>query len=151
VASELLARGFYQSQLVGLDASRGMLDVAKSKSLYMEYVHTFLGRPQNFPPFLKDRFGIVIATGILEEGHLGPIVFMEMLMATKIGGYVIFTTREAYLEKLGYMASIKNLEKSNAWIKVSESSFRRYYNIEEGSAIGGFWPVDAVILAYQKL
>lgn len=95
VGQYLLERGF--KNVVGVDASAGMLERAREKNSYIELHELFLGRPDTFPENLHNRFDVITASGILAEGHLDNKVFDEMLMALKTGGYAVFATRTMYL------------------------------------------------------
>jgi len=68
VGHYLVERGF--KNVVGVDASAGMLEKAKVKNSYTELVELFLGRPESFPAELHNRFDVITASGILAEGHL---------------------------------------------------------------------------------
>jgi predicted TPR repeat methyltransferase len=90
------------TKIVGVDASSGMLSESDKKGVYHELKELFLGTPDTFPDELRNRFSAITAAGILAEGHLGPDVFDEMVLALKHGGYAIFTTRTMYLTKYRY-------------------------------------------------
>ena len=93
------------NNIVGLDASDGMLEKAKGKSLYSELKNTMLCRTeefkQNFPGY-ENKFDFVTASGLLAEGHATNDIYDEMLFSLKVGGYAIFTSRVEYLESLNY-------------------------------------------------
>lgn len=95
VGQYLKERGF--EHIVGVDASRGMLDKAAEKNSYTELKELFLGLPETFPRELQNRFHVVTGSGILADNHLDNKVFEEMLMALKVGGYAVFATRTQYL------------------------------------------------------
>lgn len=100
VGQYLKERGF--KNVVGVDASKGMLDKAKEKESYSELEELFLGRPETFPAKYHNRFDAITAAGILAEGHLDNNVFDEMLLALKVGGSAIFATRTMYLTQYSY-------------------------------------------------
>lgn len=127
VGQSLKRRGV--GSLVGIDASKGMIDQAAAKSCFNELIQMFLGKPNEFPVSLRNRFEIVTAAAILAEGHLMSEVFDEMIHTLKQGGYAIFTTREMYLDKYGYRKAIESLEERGYWQKVDESTFKKYHNI----------------------
>lgn len=104
----LKERGF--TNVVGVDASAGMLEKARTKEVYTELIELFLGQPETFPQELHDRFEAITASGILAEGHLDNRVFDEMLLALKTGGYAIFATRTMYLTKYNYIEKMRQLE-----------------------------------------
>jgi len=124
VGKYLVERGF--KEIVGLDASAGMIEKARSKGSYTELEELFLGNPETFPSNLHNRFDIITASGILAEGHLDNKVFDEMLMALKVGGYAIFATRTMYLTQYNYIEKITELEKEAKWKLVHEVTFDRY-------------------------
>ena len=147
VGQYLKERGF--NQIVGVDASAGMLEKAKVKGSYTELHELFLGLPDTFPENLHNRFDVITASGILAEGHLDNKVFDEMLMALKTGGYAVFATRTMYLTQYNYVEKIKELVDTGKWSLVNEITFDRYDQLEE--AVGRFQKVEAKAFAYQKL
>ena len=147
VGQYLKERGF--KTIVGVDASKGMLDKAQVKGSYTELEELFLGKPDTFPAKFHNRFEVVTASGILAEGHLDNNVFDEMLLALKQGGYAVFATRTMYLTQYNYNEKIKQLEDTGKWQKVDEWTFDRYDQLEQ--AIGRFSKVEAKAFAYKKL
>ena len=150
VGEELHKRGF--RDIVGCDASQGMVDKAKEKKSYSELSKLFLGKPETFPDEYKERFDFITGTAILAEGHLtGGAVFDEMMMALKTGGYSIFTTRDEYMTKYGYTDAIEKLVDEGKWKKVHDSIFVKYHNVEEGKSVGRYSAKPTRMYAYQKL
>jgi predicted TPR repeat methyltransferase len=147
VGQYLKERGF--KTIVGVDASKGMLDKARVKGSYSDLEELFLGLPDTFPQKFHNKFDIITASGILAEGHLDNKVFDEMLLALKTGGYTIFATRTMYLTKYNYIDKITELEQTGKWKKIEEWTFDRYDKLEE--AVGRFSKVEAKAFAYQKL
>ena len=129
VGQYLKERGF--KHVVGVDASKGMLEKAKLKESYTELKELFLGRPDTFPEEYRNRFDAITAAGILAEGHLDNNVFDEMILALKTGGYAIFATRTMYLEQYSYAAGIKKLEDEGKWKQIKEVKFWRYDQAQE--------------------
>jgi predicted TPR repeat methyltransferase len=149
VGAALKVRGV--AEIIGIDASAGMIEIAKQKNCYDQIIHMYLGKPSAYPAKLRSRFDIITAAAILAEGHLGVEVFDEMIHSLKRGGYAIFTTREMYLDKYNYRHAIEELERRGFWKKVKESKFQKYQNIEKGTKIGRYETVDVMIYAYKKL
>jgi predicted TPR repeat methyltransferase len=147
VGQYLKERGF--KQVVGVDASKGMLEKAQEKQSYSELEELFLGRPDTFPEKYRNRFDAITAAGILAEGHLDNNVFDEMLLALKEGGYAVFATRTMYLEQYSYGQRIKELEEQGKWKLIKGITFDRYDQIEE--AVGRFSKVEIKGYVYQKL
>jgi len=118
VGDSLKKRGVHE--LIGIDASKGMIEHAEAKGVYDQVIHMYLGKPATYPPKLRDRFDFITAAAILAEGHLGVELFDEMIHSLKRGGFAIFTTREMYLDKYGYRQAIDELVRRGFWKKVKE-------------------------------
>jgi predicted TPR repeat methyltransferase len=144
VGQYLKERGF--KHVVGVDASKGMLEKAKEKESYSELKELFLGLPDTFPQEYRNRFDAITAAGILAEGHLDNKVFDEMILALKTGGYAIFATRTMYLEQYSYAQGIKKLEDDAKWKLVKEIKFWRYDQAQE--TVGRFSKVEITGYVY---
>jgi SAM-dependent methyltransferase len=149
VGKYLYEDGF--KQIVGLDASKGMLDEADATKpgVHKELIELFLGSPSTYPDTLKDRFDFVTASGILADNHLDNSVFEEMLLTLKKGGVACFATRTEYLTKYGYGPYMKKLVDEGKWKVIDEITFARYDQLEE--SVGRFSKTEAKAFAYQKL
>lgn len=85
-----------------LDASEGMLEIARSKHVYRELHHAFLGQPL---PFDDNRYAAAISTGTFTAGHVGVEGLPELFRVVRPGGLIILTVKvtvweggfEAYL------------------------------------------------------
>jgi predicted TPR repeat methyltransferase len=124
VGQYLVERGF--KTIVGIDASAGMIEKARTKNTYTDFHELFLGRPDTFPEHFHGKFDVITASGILAEGHLDNRVFDEMLLALKTGGYAIFATRTMYLTQYDYISKITELTNASKWKLVEELTFDRY-------------------------
>lgn len=129
VGQYLKERGF--KKIVGVDASKGMLDRAAEKNSYTELKELFLGLPDTFPREYHNRFEAITASGILADNHLDTKVFEEMLLSLKVGGYAIFATRTMYLTQYGYGPRMNEIETEGRWKLVKEITFDRYDQITE--------------------
>ena len=152
VGEEMQKVGF--ENIVGCDASKGMLDIAAKKNegkAYKEVIELFLGRPESFPENLKNRFDIITASGILAQGHLDTTVFEEMIMSSKgTGSIVIFTTRQMYLTDYGYQAKIDELAAAGRWKFVDCLDFQRYDKLGD-EEVGRYKKVDVKCFAFMVL
>ena len=98
--------------LVGIDASRDMLEYAREKGAYKDLRQMELGGRLDFP---DDAFAAVVATGVFAAGHAPPESFEELIRVTKPGGYVIFSVRtDVYLEG-GFKEKQEALEREQRW------------------------------------
>jgi predicted TPR repeat methyltransferase len=85
-----------------LDASQGMLEVARSKKVYRELHHAFLGQTL---PFESDRYAAAVSTGVFTTGHVGADGLPELVRVVRPSGLIILTVKvtvwedgfEAYL------------------------------------------------------
>jgi len=116
--------------IVGLDASKGMLDECQSKrpEVHSSLIELFLGSPNTYPEELKNRFDFVTASGILADNHLDCSVFEEMLLSCKTGGIAVFATRTEYLTKYGYGDYMAKLTDEGRWKLLTNETFGRYDN-----------------------
>ena len=90
------------------------------------------------------------ASGLLAEGHATNDVFDEMLLALKVGGYAIFTSRVEYLTSLNYQTGMDERERQGKWKLVDEEEYEKYSNAKD-TPIGRFKPVMSKVFTYQKL
>ena len=94
---------------------------------------------------------MVTATGILAQGHLDTKVFDEMLMACKgSGSYILFTTRDMYLQDYGYQKRIDELVEEKKWEFVEMLVFNRYDKLGD-EVVGRYKKVEVKCFAYRVL
>ncbi len=147
VGDYLHKHGF--KHIKGLDISEGLLAKAKEKNIYEDLQVQWLGTPDKFPKEHHGQYDAVTAAGILAEGHLGNDVFDEILLALKVGGIAVFTTRVEYLTKYSYGVKITELDDTKRWKLVKSVDFPRYDKLEEG--VGRFQKTTVRGFCYQKL
>lgn len=91
------------NNIVGIDLSKSMLDVAMKKGVYRDLRQMVLGERLDFP---DKYFTAVVAMGVFTENHAPPESFDELIRVTKPGGHIVFTVRsdkglnKIYQEKL---------------------------------------------------
>jgi predicted TPR repeat methyltransferase len=73
-----------------LDASEGMLDVARKKNVYRELHQGFLGQPL---PFVDGRYAGVVSTGVFTAGHVGVEGLPELFRVTRAGGVIVLSVK----------------------------------------------------------
>ena len=139
------------TNIEGVDISQGMLDQAALKAdgkAYSKLSRLALGDPENFPEEFIGKYDIIVASGILAQGHLDSRVFQEMLLSAKgTGSIVIFTTREAYLTDLGYQTAMDQLETEGKWKFIRALDFKRYDQLGE-EQVGRYKQVEIKCFAY---
>lgn len=88
------------SNIDALDASQKMLDVAKEKNLYNEYIHAFLG-PERLP-FEDNHYDAIICVGTFTMGHAAGDGMPGLISITKQGGLICFSIRNGVLHDKSY-------------------------------------------------
>jgi predicted TPR repeat methyltransferase len=118
ITGEVLAPLGYRD-LVGIDISPNMLELARKKGVYKDLRQMELGGQLDLP---SDAFAAVVATGVFAAGHAPPESFEELIRATKSGGYVIFSVRTDVYVDAGFKDKQEALEREEKWrlIEVTE-------------------------------
>ena len=92
------------SNIVGLDYSQDMLNVAKKKKIYKRLIKQSLNKKTNLR---SNQFNAVLCTGVLTSGHVGPVAIKELIRLTKKKGYLILSISESIYEKFGFRKEIE--------------------------------------------
>ncbi len=118
ITGEILALLGY-GDIVGIDVSPKMLELARSKGAYKDLREMELGGRLDFP---SDAFAAVVATGVFAAGHAPPESFDDLIRITRPGGYMIVSVRtDVYLEG-GFKEKQEALEKEEKWQLVDASA-----------------------------
>ena len=126
LVGEILNKNSFQN-LIGVDFSQEMLNIAKQKNVYQSLELVDLTKKLDFEDNL---FDAIICAGTFTCGHVGPDALREMVRITKQGGYICFTVRKQEWEASPYMQIINDLEDSQAWQKLEHIT--KEYNLKEG-------------------
>ena len=105
--------------LVGIDVSAKMLELAREKGVYRDLRQMELGGRLDFP---SDAFAAIVSTGVFAAGHAPPESFDDLIRVTKPGGHVIFSVRtDVYLDG-GFKEKQEALEREGRWqlVEVTE-------------------------------
>ena len=105
-------------ELVGIDVSQNMLELARRKGVYGDLRQMELGGPLDFP---IDAFSAVVSTGVFAAGHAPPESFEELIRVTRPGGHVIFSVRTDVYEEEGFKDKQEALEGEGRWRLVEAS------------------------------
>ena len=108
---EILAPLGYRD-LVGIDISQRMLELARQKGVYKDLRRMELGEQLDLP---SDAFAVVVAAGVFAAGHAPPESFDELIRVTEAGGGMIFSVRTDVYEDGGFKAKQEALERENRW------------------------------------
>jgi SAM-dependent methyltransferase len=98
-----------------LDASPGMLEIARRKNTYRELHHAFLGQPLPFP---DDSYGAAVSTGVFTAGHVGAEGIPELCRVVRPDGPIVLTVKltvwedgfAEFLDRCAADGSIRRLE-----------------------------------------
>jgi SAM-dependent methyltransferase len=98
--------------LVGIDISPDMLELARKKGVYKDLREMELGERLDFP---DDTFAAVVSAGVFAAGHAPPESFEDLIRVTKPGGHMIFSVRtDVYLDG-GFKVKQDALERDGKW------------------------------------
>ena len=126
LVGEILNKNSFQN-LIGVDFSQEMLNIAKQKNVYQSLDLVDLTKKLDYE---DNVFDAIICAGTFTCGHVGPEALREMVRITKQGGYICFTVRKQEWEASPYMQIINDLEDSQAWQKLEHITTE--YNLKEG-------------------
>ena len=124
------------TNIVGIDASQGMLDIADAKGCYAELHRLLLGSEIGLPP---SSFDAVTAAGVLTHGHAEPDSLDGLLEVAKPGAPIIFSISKPAMEECGFSEKIDKLEQSGAWHFKDKSKKFRTYPFSEQYAVLRHW------------
>ena len=110
VMAEILTATGYPN-IIGLDASEGMLKVAALKQKYIELRHLFLGEALDFA---DDTFALVVSAGVFTQGHAPLDGLDELVRVTRPGGRLVFSIARTYLDGL-FAEKRRQLEQAERW------------------------------------
>ncbi len=114
---ELLHLSGY-SDIVGIDMSEGMLNVARSKGFYSGLYRMTLGQVLDFA---DDAFANAITTGAITPGHAPPHSFLEIIRVIRSRGKIIVNIRTDDDVDPAYPAALREYEKAGLWRKIYAS------------------------------
>ena len=112
------------TNIVGLDASDGMLAAASAKGCYVELHKMLLGAEIDLP---AESFDAVTAAGVLTHGHAPPDSLDGLLDLAKPDAPIIFSISKVAVEDDGFGVKMAELERTGAWTLADQSEpFRTY-------------------------
>ena len=104
--------------LVGIDLSAGMLEVARKKGVYRNLLQMTLGQKLDFA---DNSFAATVSMGVFTEGHAPSESFDELIRITEPRGYIIFSVRaDVYLNQ-GFKKKQDSLKKERKWRLVEQT------------------------------
>ena len=104
--------------LIGIDLSAGMLELARKKGVYRNLLQMTLGQKLDFA---DNTFAAVVSMGVFTEGHAPAESFDELIRITEPRGYIIFSVRaDVYLNQ-GFKNKLNFLEEKGKWRLVEQT------------------------------
>ena len=97
VAEALIELKF--KNIIGIDFSKPMLEIAKEKKIYRRLICQSLNDKIKLR---TNQFELVVCTGVLTSGHVGPNAIKEMIRVVKPGGYFICSIAQSIFTKNGF-------------------------------------------------
>ena len=104
--------------LVAMDLSKGMLDIARQKGVYRELDQMVLGETLDYA---TDSFDAAISTGVFTAAHAPVSSFDEIVRIVRPEGYVVFTLSIDSYENAGFKEKFEALECDGKWRLVEAS------------------------------
>ena len=77
-------------EIDALDASPGMLDIARAKGAYRAFHHAFLGQPLEIA---DSTYAAVVSTGVFTTGHVGVEGLPELFRVVRPGGLIVLSVK----------------------------------------------------------
>ena len=104
--AEVLSKLNYKN-ITGIDFSEEMLAIARSKKIYKKLMCQSLNEKIELR---SKQFELIICTGVLTSGHVGPSAMHELVRLLKPKGFFICSIAESVYKKNGFEKEIKNLK-----------------------------------------
>ncbi|KAJ8109926.1 hypothetical protein OPT61_g7097 [Boeremia exigua] len=120
VGNELAKMG--AEDIVGLDISKGMLEVAQKTAAYKNLAIADL---TDRLAFEDGEFDALTCCGTFTHGHLGPGPLSEFVRVVKSGGVVVATILESHWEEKGFDAETDRLVKAGV-CEIIENKVHQY-------------------------
>ena len=104
--AEVLNKLNYKN-ITGIDFSEEMLAIARSKKIYKKLICQSLNEKIELR---SKQFELIICTGVLTSGHVGPNAINELVRLLKPQGFFVCSIAESVYKKNGFEKEIKNLK-----------------------------------------
>ena len=104
--AEVLNKLNYKN-ITGIDFSKEMLAIARSKKIYKKLICQSLNEKIELR---SKQFELIICTGVLTSGHVGPSAINELVRLLKPQGFFVCSIAESVYKKNGFEKEIKNLK-----------------------------------------
>ncbi len=120
------------TNLYGIDLSRDMVEVARSRGVYTDLALADVNQPLDYA---DGYFGGVISSGTFTHGHVGPEPLVEICRILRSGGILACTVHQDYWHSMSFDQAFDDLEQSNILERLS-LQMESYY--DDGEPEGWF-------------
>jgi predicted TPR repeat methyltransferase len=137
----LVAQRLFQlghKQIDGLDFSKEMLEVARSKDIYVDLMNADLTKTLSINSSVYD---LVVSCGTFTHSHVGPEAFDELLRIIRPNGIVCVSINAEIYESNGFYKKLSNLESVGKILIESKTTIKLTVNE----------PVDGFVVVFKKL
>ncbi|KAH9518492.1 hypothetical protein Btru_016946 [Bulinus truncatus] len=133
VAEQLSSLGY--KTIDAVDASKGLLSIARVKGLYGKIICQFVGHGQPLP--IEDNsYDMVVICGAMGENHIPKAAFSDIIRVVKSGGFVVNVFREEALYvpwyEDGLQPYMNQLENDGLWKEIIRTKFPVFIADKEG-------------------
>ncbi|XP_078081165.1 methyltransferase-like protein 27 isoform X2 [Mustelus asterias] len=146
VAIQLQRLGFCNFH--GVDGSEGMLELARSKSVYQTLQKCILDTESL--PASSGIYDVVVIVGALSEGQVPHTILPELHRVTKPGGFICMTTRtnsSNQLYKKQLQVVIEEMEQQKLWERVRVQEIKHW---EKATSEQESKYISGIIYTYRK-
>jgi predicted TPR repeat methyltransferase len=136
VALRLSQLGY--QRIDGLDFSKEMLEVARSKNIYADLINADLTKTLSIKTAVYD---LVVSCGTFTHSHVGPEAFDEILRIIRPGGIACVSINAEIYESNGFSEKLRALECADKILMQSKVKIQLTVNE----------PVDGFVVVLKKL
>lgn len=117
-AKQLDKHGYKNVEFTAFDPSEGMLNVARKRNLYSEFIQGYL--PDS--GIVSNSFDAIICVGTFTPGHAPAESLRELVRITKKGGYVVYSIRKHFYQDRESRFQIieEELSKAKQWKMIAK-------------------------------
>lgn len=115
---QLVKLGYKNVELTAFDPSEGMLNMAKKRNIYSEFIQSYL--PDT--ALASDYFDAIICVGTFTPGHAPAASLHELVRITKKGGYIVYSIRKHFYEDINsrFQAVEEELTQAKKWKMIAK-------------------------------
>lgn len=117
ILGEILSALGY-SNLHGFDASKGMINYAKTKGIYQSLQTAVLGEELDYE---SNQFAASVASGVFTQGHAPLAGLNELIRITRPNGFIVFTISRTFLGET-FAAFETKLANQGKWRRIDVSN-----------------------------